>query len=358
MKSTNFCLLSLLIVVNSTFLKNEMPTGLLQISKNSKAEAIFATMAIQMKADEVGAFDRISALLNDLVNDAQDQLHEIKLTYRKAQSNCDVQKGTLESKQVYIENMGKRAGDRLDSANEVVSVIKESQSGRKALVDFLTSYGARNAERLGNLEAALSARALGAGKALDKINNAVNQINAWNTEKVQNAVNEVSNAAAGLTDANTNVAASFVQLAASDNQVKARLLEWLAELERDLNVIKTLAEEGANRTRDNADASSKAVANIQNFVSEGDKLVTQDLANFEALRDSSKEAQSDAQKLAGENSALLASTEEWCSTEKSNYKDVKAQVEEEIELFQDVRSYWHKHYSEIDAFIRNKYNSH
>src|SRR5687768_6305456 len=74
---------------------------LLEFSQDERAEAIFATMAIQM--EQSGGFDRILALLTELVVDGRRQLHQAIKTWRRSSARCEVSSAGLRERQDYYE---------------------------------------------------------------------------------------------------------------------------------------------------------------------------------------------------------------------------------------------------------------
>jgi hypothetical protein len=363
MKSTILFLTLLVFISASSNLidSSSYDSVLLEMAQDPRSEAIFATMAVQLRQN--AGFDRVLALLNELVDDGRKQLHEANKLWKSTEARCDVSTMKFAERQAFYENKNTHIAESLeatksdrDYADSTEKFLGTSAAWfSKFLADEQTRHKI-DAEQAVKLYATAQA-------AVDNTDTAIKVVSEWTqgapavtkTALVQEKLNLVAASYLQIKSYKIVVPESFVQMAASDEQVRQRLLEWLGTLRITfLEAKDSVAQQNADvQTR--AAEIEKAIGDLL-YVYDGDqKFAHEQIAVHEAAAKTLSESAELFKKLVGENAALVLANNNYCTIEKANYSTAKSMIEDQLKLFRDVRTYFRNNYSKINKFVKGKY---
>jgi len=361
MKSiSSIIFLTLLLAISTTEFKPtdyEIDQTLIELNKEPIIEGIFATMATQVSNE--GGFNRVLSLLQKLVKDGKEQLHQITKTWKGVSVRCTVSKINLQNKQEFFDNhlwKAKRSLVRVTTVTAEYSDIVSAYTGHhKVYSDLLREEGFRHAEqgryykrRREQIQDALKAVETAIGVVTDWTPKGAALVQTMLTKMV-----ESSRSVSLLRDLANPM--ELIQRSGSDPKVRARALQWLNLLK--VRLLGSLGFYADDKTRSSAqkqirddlrDLSSvilTAKTSLYNRIAGNVARVT-DINKFIKL----------FEKLSENHKALTQALNAYCQTESLNYNRNKNRINGEIALFREVIKYFMDHYSRIHSFIRAKYN--
>merc|ERR1712032_1196936 len=131
-----------LLFAVSCNIQNPSEAAFVQLTKDPRAEAVLATVAIQMQANN--GFEKVQSLLGELLNTARDNLHNNNMLNRKATARCEVYNHKLSERSEYLASV-------VESLNAERGTVEEARANAgeaiKARAALRTSYaGLKTAE--------------------------------------------------------------------------------------------------------------------------------------------------------------------------------------------------------------------
>jgi predicted nucleic acid-binding Zn-ribbon protein len=321
-------------------------------------------MSMRLKQEGPAGFDRILGLLNELIEDAKHQIHEINKTHKAVSARCEVTTQRLRDQDGF---MGTRLHDLTshvelltkdhESAQHTVSFLEES---RTFFTTFLENERRRHQEEL----AFWSARAETVAAAIEETDNVIRMVNEWGTLQGPDNLDAVDAGIENLTDAYLQiknykiiVPQSFVQVAADDETTRQRLLEWLSEI----RLVFLDAQQTVDTTvtlRQNANwfpIENEVTQLLESYEADLEGL-TNGIARYEENIATSEASLEEFQALFEENKGLIQANEDYCRFEETSFADADADLQEQLRLFKDVREYFMTHYTEINNFVKERYH--
>ena len=357
MRSTIVFLTLLVFISCSTKMLTSYDSVLLQFSSDPKAEAVFATMAIQLK--QTGGFDRVLALLNELVEDGRKQLHDANKLWRETEARCDVSTMKFNERQDFYATRAAHLAEAVLEATQEKGVSQASSefmaNASVVFKAFLEKEVARHDSDIAMITGVVQAHE----EAITSCDAAIKAVQEWTegTAFVQTALKKVTDAYLQVKSFHIFIPNSFVELAANDQQVRQRLLEWLSSLRLVILDAKSTFEKDLKDGEAFWDSIEVAVEDLLAVYTGDAVFATAQIQTFEdaiTMNDTSKAL---FDQLVSKNSALVTANAEYCGVEQNNYVAAKALMEEQLAMFRDIRTYFKDHYADINKFIKEKYAS-
>lgn len=358
MKSTILFLVFLMFVSATEIETDPM---LLELTSDPRAEAVFATMSVQLEQE--GGFNRVLALLTELVTDARKQIVAANKTYKKTRARCSVSKHGLKERQDYYEIFSGRLAIRAENiAEEKGQAIDNINFQNKTHALYARLYQEEVARHA--VEKTLLSRKINAtNHAVEKVNAALASVKAWapadkkRTAFIQSQLEEVASAFLETHSYDIAVPSEMVELAASDKKVRTRILEWLQSLKiafLDLQVsLQTVLSKRvtlfAKIEKELKDGQVSLAASIRSLTVAVKTYVT-------IARGLEASAKLYAE-LTNKNAALIKANNKYCTAEKTNYNKIKASLDSQITLFRSLRSSFRDNYAKINRYVKRKYNN-
>lgn len=359
MKAT-ILFLAFLVFVSSTEIETTDPV-LLELSKDARAEAVFATMSVQLQ--QQGGFDRVLALLTELVTDARKQIISTNKTWKKTAARCTVSKHALKERQDFYEGVNIRIATRAENAVVEKAQATDNLNFRNRTHALYARIYREEVVRHAAERKLLNHRINATKAAVEKVNRAIDLVKNWTPKSkksaafVQTQLEEVAQSFLETHSYEITVPTGMVELAASDKKVRTRLLEWLSSLRvafLDLQV--SLETVLARRVA--------LFAKIEKELLAGQKDLEASILNLSrsirGYTEVSKRLEASAAlyaKLTTRNAALIKANTAYCRVEKANYLKVKAQLDSQITLFRELRSSFRSNYAAINRYVKRKYNN-
>lgn len=352
---TSIIFITLLFAV-SCKIQSAEEAAFVQLTKDPRAEAILATVAIQMQQNN--GFLKVQALLNQLVTSARQNLLANNRLYRKAEARCDVYNHKLQEKDEYFETL-------IDSLNgEKVTLVEAEQQAGEALksrISAVASYKRFQSEEVKRF----SKEQLFYADIRNTVSNAQNSIRelltslkskqGLSSKFIQTNVQEVSEAYAKVFNLNVDIPASFVQLSIDNNAARQRIINWLEDINITFASMLTTIKEDESARKSNSD----------NFV----QLLVSNVSNLEAssvnitgLRQkysvSVQEYASNVKTFSDfrrRNQENLVENTKYCNNETANYGRVKKGLESDAKIYEELLVYFNENFRKVSRMINEKY---
>jgi hypothetical protein len=331
----------------------------MQISEHPASEAIFATMALQMKADstDVG-FSTILGLINDLIDDAKDQLQQNTLTWKKTDARCKISAMSFKDKQAYFSSRATVIQNQQNRNGEMEAMMKGNQDYLKRLITFLTNFKKNHSELETALEKGGKDSKTSVEQAITETNAAIESVKQWNTSNtsfVQEKLEKVALSYLQVHSYKLVIPATLLQTGAGNAVVQKRLVEWLNKLKISFQTKLGMVEDSsAARVGEAKDIKEKSGKSIK----VAEKLLFSTENGLKSYAEAVKQLGHSHELLTGlaaENADLIKSNDDYCKIEKKNFNGSKSNLTEQIEVFKKVRDYFGTNYAKLSNFVKNKY---
>ncbi len=332
---------------------------LMQISEHPASEAVFATMAVHLKADpsDVG-FSTVLGLINDLIEDAKDQLQSNTLVWKKTDARCQVSAINFSDKQAYFTVRAEQILNQKNRSGEMKAMMASNKDYLERLITFLTGFEKNHQELAGELTSTGKNLDGRIQEAITACDNALAAVKEWNTAKtsfVQEALHKVTDAYLQVNSYKLVVPTSLVQTGASNGAVQKRLVQWLGQLK--LSFQAKLSDVQTNgKTR--VELAKKIGKDSQIAITTAQKLkgsTENGQKSYEEAEESLGKAHDLLTGLAAENTDLIKSNKVYCEVEKTNFGGSVKDLNEQIGVFKKIRDYFGTNYAKLSNYVKNKY---
>lgn len=347
---------------------------LLEMATDPRSEAVFATMNVQLKQE--GGFDRVLALLNQLVDDGRKQLHVANKIWRKTEARCDVATMKFAERQNYYETKESTLNQLISEMYKEKNDAASSAASMKVYNAWFEGFNRRNVLRKAESAAQLNKRYTVAQDAVAATKRAIETVSNWtvrgkpvaaarksgksgkkaNKSFIQENLEEVTSAFLELKGFELVIPESFVELAADNHKVRRRLLEWLGQLRVTFVEI---ADHFQQKAAARSEIFGRQIAAVSELLAKYALDATHAkhaVARFSTHLSSAKEAIEFVAKLSKQNAKLVIANTDYCRVEKHNYSNTKNLIDGQLVLFGKIKRYFIDNYKKISKFIKKKYH--
>ena len=372
MRSTILFLALLVFVSCTTEMTESYDSVLLEMATDPRSEAVFATMNVQLKQE--GGFDRVLALLNQLVDDGRKQLHVANKIWRKTEARCDVATMKFAERQNYYETKESTLNQLISEMYKEKNDAASSAASMKVYNAWFEGFNRRNVLRKAESAAQLNKRYTVAQDAVAATKRAIETVSNWTVRGkpvaqarksgkklakksfIQENLEEVTSAFLELKGFELVIPESFVELAADNHKVRRRLLEWLGQLRVTFVEI---ADHFQQKAAARSEIFGRQIAAVSALLAKYALDATHAkhaVARFSTHLSTSKEALEFVAKLSKQNAKLVIANTDYCRVEKHNYSNTKNLIDGQLVLFGKIKRYFIDNYKKISKFIKKKYH--
>jgi uncharacterized protein (DUF2147 family) len=335
----------------------EIDPYLIQINKEPLTEGVFTTMAIQLGTE--GGFERVLSLLQQLVEDGKNQLHQITKTWRGVNARCSISKIKLAGRQeffgAHVDNAKRNLAQRVRSNADHVAFRSAATKARalyKAQLNAAISRHSFIRKHFASKQAAYK-------KALAAVGAAQAAVKNWSPKGaalIQTTLKNILDVYAQISDVSVvSSPAEFIQASGSDAKVRVRMLQWFGQLKTHLLDARASFHLDKATSRNDAALEKNLAAIIKALGSAIGEISKAVAYNNQTMKSLSHELGLYG-KLAHENEGLVKANNAYCANESTNYHSNEKRIRSEIKLFREILAYFRDHYSRVNDFIRAKYN--
>jgi len=334
---------------------------LLDLANDPRSEAVFATMSMQLKQN--AGFDRVLALLNQLVDDGRQQLHVANKIWRKTEARCDVATMKFAERQSYYENRESSLNQLIAEMTKEKSDAASSEASMKVYNAWFDGFNRRNVLRKSESAANLNKRFQAAQEAVAETKKAIETVTSWTTRSknekktdLQDSLKKVATAFVELKDFELEIPESFLELTANDHAVRRRLLEWLGQLRVTFVEIADHYEQKASARNEIFGREIEAVKSLMANYAIDTTHAHNAITAFTKHISSAQAGHEFVAKLSKQNAQLVIANQDYCRVEKHNYTDTKNLIDGQLVIFKGIKTYFINNYKKINDFIKHKYH--
>ncbi len=353
---TSIIFLTLLFAVSCKIDSSEN-AAFIQLSKDPRAEAVLATVAIQMQQNN--GFEKVQSLLNDLLREARENLHHNNVLNARAQGRCDIYNHKLSEKNEYlnslvdslnsekitVEDATVRAGDAITSRTELITVYGNMKTSE--LARFQNEQSFYNSVSSTVQDARVAVEELLANLRLTD--------QPASASFLQTKIKRVTDAYQKVFNINIDIPTAFIQMSIDNNAAKQRIVSWLDDINMTFSsMISEIADDAAQRQ-----SNSENFAGVVDQVNEALAIENGNISNlkdkYESLTESYNKNINDFTALKESNSASLEENTNFCNNEENNYMRVKKSSEENVQVYEELLDFFLENYRKITKMINDKY---
>jgi menaquinone-dependent protoporphyrinogen IX oxidase len=340
----------------------ESNPAFVELSSNPVSQAFFSAAALRMKEEGSNAgFQKIMALMNELIHDNRRQLQKIRKINAHTQGECTIVTHKLKDRAVFFQGQTryfKRRGSvTIEEKTEAVNIRNSRNAQNKSYAALLTAATAR----FGRKNRKWTSRCDNSRNAINKANAAIRAVNEWSPKTshafIQQAIKETADLYKTVKNYPLTVPEELIQLAANDKKLRKRLFQWLNYLKA--SIVDSLAK--CQRARNSIQRLYKNLSATINLLRHalGDdaKKLGQTIENYTMLIKVYSQNERIYSNLFDQNNLLVQANRKYCDTELSNFKAGQSVMESQLNLFVKLRFWLRKNYHRIARWIKKQYAS-
>lgn len=332
----------------------------IQLTKDARAEAVLATVAIQMQQNN--GFEKVQALLSDLLNTAREKLHHNNMLNREATARCDVYNHKLAERREYLSSVVESLTAERATVVESETLAGEAISSRSALSATYSNLRTAEQSRFANEKTFYDGLRNTVNDGLALISEISAQLKSTSEEPVavefvQTSIKKITDSYQKVFNMKIELPESFIQMSIDNDAARRRILEWLDDIRMTYSGMVSSIEEDSNTRSDN---NSKFEALLETIV-EALTTENENLANlkekYTTLAESYAQNIASLQEFREKNEANLAENEQFCANEQSAFEKVRENSESNVRIYEELMNYFLENYRKISKMINDKYRS-
>jgi len=333
-----------------------------ELTNSPISKVLLSAISLRMNenTEQSAGFTRVMSLVNDLINDNRKQLQQIRRLNQRVEGQCLVSNNKLVNRERnfatllnYFKSRGQLA---LSEKTEAVDM----QASRRTQAAFFTAAQQR-------FNAAFTQRVNKWTNRVADLNNGVNYVSAalkavanWTPSTRTSFIEEnIKQAVAGY-EKSMNYPLSYdsemIQLAASDNRVKQRLYEWLNMLKSSMLNQLTLAQDSLREVQSSHNLLNSQLTQVVNLENSDVTRLGGSIQNWTVLIQNYSSNEKIYSALNYQTQSVLRANRQWCKVEGSNYVNNRQTMENQLNVFVQLKQWLRKNYSRVRQWLRKRYN--
>lgn len=365
MRSTILFLVMLYFVhstTTETTMELENNPAFVELSNHPVSQAFFSAAAIRMKEEgSRGGFQKIMALMNELIHDNRRQLQNIRKINAATQAECVVVSHKLRDRDVFFKGQTryfKRRGSvTLEERTEAVNIRNSRNSQNTSYGTILASTTAdynRRSQKWAN-------RCSNSRLAVNKANAAIRVVNEWSPKSsgafIQKSIKEAAELYSKVKKYPLAVPEELIQLAANDKKLRKRLFQWLNYLKA--SIVDNLAKcQRVQASVQRIYTTFRGTVNaLRKALTQDSKKLGQAIENYTTLMKVYSQNERIYSNLADQNNLLIQANGNYCKTESNNFKSAQTVMENQLTTFVKLRSWLTKNFHRVKRWLRRRYSN-
>jgi hypothetical protein len=328
----------------------------LELSKDARAEAVLATVAIQMQ--QSNGFEKVQSLLTELLDTARANMHKNNVLNRKATARCQVYNHKLSERSEYLNSVVESLTAEQATVQEAERHASEHIQSSNAMAASYTALNAAEAKRFTAEKNFYSGLRTTINGALNSVAAVAAQlkVNKPSPKFIQTSIKEITESYSKVFNVNIDLPESFIEMSIDNNAARRRILTWLEDIRGTFSsMIASIDSDAARRNTNNAKftalltqvavqlkAENVMMANVRVKYTELTKSYASNIAAFSNFRT--------------RNAANLKENTEYCAAESAGYAKVSSNDKSNVRVYEELMTYFLENYRRISSMIAAKYN--
>jgi menaquinone-dependent protoporphyrinogen IX oxidase len=353
----------MLYFVHSTTTEAQMELennpAFVELSSHPMSQAFFSAAALRMKEEgSKGGFQKIMAMMNELIHDNHSQLQKIRKINAATQGECIIVTHKLKDRQTFFQGQTKyfkrRGSVTISEKSEAVGIQNDRNAQNKSFGALLVAATARYGRKMKKW----NSRCSNTQKALDKVNVAIRTVTEWKPKSssfIQQTIKETAELYKKIKKMPLTVPEELIQLGASDKKIRKRLNQWLLALKAA--ILDNLAH--CQRSRGGVHRLftkyKDTVTSLRKLLTHDSKKLGKAIENFTMLIKVYSENERIYSNLASQNNLLVQANAKYCSTELSNFQAGEKAMEAQLNTLVKLRFWLRKNFHKVKRWIKRRY---
>jgi len=328
----------------------------IQLTKDPRAEAVLATVAIQMQQNN--GFQKVQSLLTELLESARENLHRNNKLYQKAKGRCDIYNHKLAEKDEYLASLVESLNSEKITVEDATSRAGDAISARSELIKQYSAMRKAEEERFKQENSFYDSVQNTISDAKSAVNELLSNLRATDKPAVsflQTNIKRVTDAYQKVFNVNIDLPYAFIQMSIDNNAAKQRIVGWLNDINMTFSsMVQEISSDAKNRS-ENSEAFKAVIDKVNTALQNENINITGLKSKYEGLVEDYNKNINDFTQLKKNNAANLLENENYCKNEETNYGRVKKGSEESVKIYTELLEYFLENYRKITKMINDKY---
>jgi hypothetical protein len=354
----------MLYFVHSTTTETQMELesnpAFVELSSHPVSQAFFSAASLRMREEgSKGGFQRIMALMNELIHDNKKQLQKIRKINSATTGECMIVTHKLRDRAVFFTGQTryfKRRGSvTIEEKTEAVNIKNSRIAQKTSFKTLLTAATARNGRKMKKW----GDRCANSKKAVDKANAAIRVVNEWKPKTshafIQKAIKETTDLYTQVKNYPLTVPEEMIQLAANDKKLRKRLFEWLNYLKASIVDSLAKCQRATSSIKRLFDSLKATINQLRRALRNDSKKLGQSIENYTILIKVYSSNERIYSNLADQNNLLVQANKKYCDTESNNFKASQTAMESQLKVFTGLRFWLRQNFHKVKRWIKRRY---
>lgn len=351
---TSIIFITLLFAVSCN-IQTPSEAAFVQLTKDPRAEAVLATVAIQMQQNN--GFEKVQSLLSELLNTAREHLHNNNMNNRKATARCDVYNHKLQERQEYLNSVVDSLNAEKTTVVEARDNAQEAIKSRVALAQTYAGLKTAEATRFTNERNFYTGLANTINEALNAITEIESRLKNANPQPafVQTGIKKITDSYHKVFNVKIDLPESFIQMSIDNDAARRRIIQWLADIRGTFTaMVGSINDDNKARNENNTRFESLLEKIVDSLKVENENI-TNLVGRYNTLAGNYDENIASFTEFQTKNTENLAENKEWCTAEAAAYEKVRANSESNVRIYEELMNYFLQNYRRISKMINDKY---
>jgi len=330
----------------------------IQLSKDARAEAVLATVAIQMQQNN--GFEKVQSLLSELLDTARSNLHKNNMLNKKATARCQVYNHKLSERSEYLNSVVESLTAEKATVVEAQNNAGESIKSRTAAAESYAKLAASEKERFSHEESFYTGLKNTINEALTSVNDISSKLKSNSAPSpafIQTSIKKVTESYNKVFNVNIDLPESFIQMSIDNDAAKKRILQWLSDIKGTFaSMVASIDEDAKGRSEKNGKFEALLEKIIESLKTENNNIAVIK-GKYKDLIASYVENIASFDDFRKKNAENLKENASFCATEEAAYAKVKANSESNVKIYEELMNYFLENYRKISKMINDKYKT-
>lgn len=329
-----------------------------QLTKDARAEAVLATVAIQMQQNN--GFEKVQSLLSELLNTARSNLHNNNMENRKATARCDIYNHKLAERKEYLNSVVDSLKAEKATVVEAQHNAGESIKARAQMSGVYAALAKSEQTRFNNEKNFYGSLKNTINEALNAVNEISAQLKSANKPSpafLQTSIKKVTDSYHAVFNMKIELPESFIQMSIDNDAARHRIQQWLEDIRGTFaSMVASIDEDAHSRNENNTKFEALLDKIVEALKTENHNIanVQKKYGTLAASYDENIESFSEFQAKNAEN---LKENQAYCAAEAAAFAKVQANSESNVKIYEELMNYFLENYRKISKMINDKYHS-
>jgi hypothetical protein len=331
-----------------------------ELSAQPVSQAFFSFAALRIKeSGSKAGFQKITALMNELIHDNRKQLQTIRKINAHTQGECTVVTHKLKDRSMFFQGQSryfKRRGSvSVEEKTEAVNIKNSRNAQNTSFKALFTAAKARHGRKIKKW----SERCANNQKAVDKANAAIRAVNEWTPKTshafIQQTIKETAELYKTVKKMPLTIPEELIQLAATDKRLRKRLFQWLNYLKASIVDALAKCQRAKSTIQRLFDSLRKTVSALRKQLKADSKELGKAVENYTMLIKVYADNEKIYSNLYDQNSLLVQANTKYCTTESNGFVAGQKAMEAQLATLVKLRFWLRKNFHKIKRWIKAKY---